>query len=334
MAVHLLPPVHASLSLRLLDCSSCALMHTLQQKQITVPSHSLAKFALDIATGSVVVGGATEVLVPFSLLKCVHDFFESTSADGKRRAAWDTLVIDDRLVILTSPRDVPHLIAEFPRYTNVCMCVPSGPLCSRMLFDQTPLEAFFSEHLTPAMTALSEVSPREYRCTAWLRSSLSCRFEGPYVPAGRVAETAARLLGGAHGGGCERVVYEEGVAGVTPRWVETAVAAAAACGVGAGRMFLAACRGGSAGDLVARAAAVGVGGAAVCAAPGPLFPHAGELLGPSDVLQLACGWNDVSGQLSAEELVSLEDSIEFSKTLATEWEAWLKRWGKEKKPSA
>ncbi|ORC88663.1 uncharacterized protein TM35_000163010 [Trypanosoma theileri] len=333
MVAHLLPPVHASLSLRLLDCSSCALIHTLQQKRITVPSQSLAQFALDILTGAVVVGGATEVLVPFSLLKYVHDFFKSTSADRQRREAWDTLAMDDRLVILTAPRDVPRLIAEFPRYTQVCMCVPTGPLCSRMLFDHTPLETFFSEHLTPAMTALSEASPREYRCTAWLRSSLSCRFEGPHVPAVRVAETAARLLGGAHGCCCERVVYEEGVAGVTPRAVETAVAAAAACGVGAGRMVLAVCRGGAAGDLVARAVGVGSGGAAVCAAPAPLFPHSEELMGPSDVLKLACGWNDVSGQLSDEELASLEDSIEYSTTLAMEWEAWLKRWGKETNPS-
>ncbi|KEG12495.1 hypothetical protein DQ04_01671120, partial [Trypanosoma grayi] len=209
MTTRLLPAVYTGLPLRLLDCSSCALYHALRQQQeeqghqqAPVTSSGVMSFVLDAITGAVVVGGATENLVPFPLLRKLHESFASVSQETPRWAAWNTLVADDRLVVLALPCEVPQLMQEFPQYKRLCMCVPSGPLVSRMLFQHKHLEAFYAEDLGPAMTALA--SAGGYSWTAWLRSSLTCRFEGLYVPAIRVAESAAHLLSA--DGGCERVV--------------------------------------------------------------------------------------------------------------------------------
>lgn len=318
----LLPPVCAALSLHLLDCSSCALFHALREKRLNVSSTAVAKFASDLLTGAVVVGGAAEVLVPFSLLRTLHDSPGSASAKAPWRAALDTLAKDDRVVVLAAPRDVPRLVERFSQYKKVCMCVPSGPLASRMLFEQSHLEAFYAEELNPAILALSMAEG--YRWTSWLRSSLTCRFEGLYVPPIRVAESAARLL--ASDTGCERVVFEEGVAGLTLRWLETVMKTTSSCGVPLGRVTLALCGNeGRDADLLSRAVDMGIGGLAVSTVPAPLFPHAESLIGVDDVVTFASGWNDVSGQMGAEELVSLEDCVDYCETVRAMWPSWLQR---------
>ncbi|RNE95916.1 uncharacterized protein Tco025E_09866 [Trypanosoma conorhini] len=320
MTTHLLPPPYTALPLRLLDCSSCALLPALRRPRLGVTSGAVARFAMDAITGAVVVGGATETLVPFALLRRLHESLLSAATETQRSAAWNMLAEGNQLVVLVEPCEVPQLMKQFPQYKKVCMCVPSGPLASRMLFQQKHLEEFYAEALTPAMVALS--STAGYSWTAWMRSSLTCRFEGLYVPSIRVAEGVAHLLGA--GGGCARVVLEEGVRGLTPRWLEIVMKTTSSCGVPPGRVVLALCRNeGSDGDLIARAIGMGVGGLAVSTVPAPLFPHAEELVGIDDVVAVAAGWNDVCGRLTAEELATLDDCVEYCGAMRA---AWDRRW--------
>ncbi|EAN91482.1 hypothetical protein C3747_43g243 [Trypanosoma cruzi] len=320
MAVHLLPRVCATLPLRLLDCSSCALLQALGQKPTSVTFSAAARFAVDAITGAVFVGGATETLVPFTLLQTLHESVLATSSEAQRRAAWEAVSGGNQLVVLVEPCDVPRLIKQFPQYKKVCMCVPSGPLASRMLFGQKHLEEFYAEDLTPAMAALSSVEG--YSWTAWLRSSLTCRFEGLYVPSIRVAESVAHLL--SSDGGCERVVLEEGIRGLTPRWLETVMKTTSSCGVPLERVTLALCRNEkNDGDLFSRAMGMGIGSLAASTVPAPLFAHTEELVGIDDVVTFATGWNDVCGGISAEELASLDDCIEYCGAMREEWD---RRW--------
>ncbi|RNF01172.1 hypothetical protein TraAM80_07171 [Trypanosoma rangeli] len=322
MTSHLLPPAYATLRLRLLDCSSCALLHALQPPRTGVLSSAVARFAMDVITGAVVVGGATEALVPFALLQSLHENLLSMTSETQRGAAWNTLVEGNQLVVLVEPCEVPLLIKQFPKYKKVCICVPSGPLASRMLFQKKHLDEFYVEELTPAMAALS--SAEDYSWTAWMRSSLTCRFEGLYVPSIRVAESVAHLL--ATDGGCARVVLEESIRGLTPRWLETVMKTISSCGVPLGRVALALCHNEkNDGDLISRAMGMGIGGLAVSTVPAPLFLHAEELVGIDDVVALATGWNDVCGSVCAEELASLDDCIEYSGAVREEWDRLWRR---------
>lgn len=333
MATHLIPTAAgAGLALRLLDCSACALMNSLSGWKVTLEGRrDIANFSLDIITGGMMIGGAAETLVPFRLLETLHQTFDAPYSGGtSHKAAWDAVPRYDQFVVLIAPCDVPQLIQKFPLYKKVCLCVPSGPLCSRMLFEKY-LEEFYAEEFNPALSALADMGG--YKCTAWLRSSLTCRYEGLYVPGVRVAEAAARLLscdilGEGGSCSCERVVFEEGIFGLTPRWLETVMKTAASCGVPMRCVMLALCRGesGNVGEnyVLSKAMEVGIDTIAVTAVPTPLFPGTEGFLGIDDVRTFVSGWNDAgNAAASLEEVELVDDCVEYCALVRKQWQSLM-----------
>jgi hypothetical protein len=73
---------------------------------------------------------------------------------------------------------------------------------------------------------LSSAADQPTEVIAWMRSGLTCRFEGSNVVAQRVGEECARLISL----GCERVILEESVAGLSALRLDVMVKSAAACG--------------------------------------------------------------------------------------------------------
>ncbi|CCD14110.1 unnamed protein product [Trypanosoma congolense IL3000] len=331
MTTSVIPAVGAGVPLRVLDCSLGAMAHALPRRWLTSDScQSVARFALDIITGGIIMAGATETLVPLSLVDALHNTYDdNTPGEGPQNEMWGSMEKYRQFIIFAAPRDVPKLIRRFPQYKKVCLCAPSGPLASRMLFGKY-FEEFYAEELNPALYTLADAG--DYKCTVWLRSSLTCRYEGLYVPPIRVAETAARLLScevpGASGScSCERVVLEEGVCGLTPRWLETAIKTASSCGIPINSIMLALCRGsvGSQSEnyLLSKVIRMGMVSVAASSVPAPVFPETDELLGIDDIHTFSLGWNDAyGGRVSAEELESTDDCVEYCAAVRERWLRW------------
>ncbi|KAG8339984.1 hypothetical protein TRVL_09188 [Trypanosoma vivax] len=322
-----------SCSMRLLECSSSALMSVLSpsfEHSSSAACGDVLKFFADLIFGALVFCKAEQLLVPFSALHSLaHLVDERFLCCGQPQRTFSDLLKSDRLVVLTKPRDVPQLIKLFPDFKNVCICVPSGPLSSRMLFDGKYLEEFYAEEFNPALSALADAGP--YSVTAWMRSALTCRYEGLYVPSVRVAETAAKLLsidiGGERGScRCNRVVLEEGVCGLTPRWLETVVKTVASCGVSISSSIGLAlcdrnCQEVDENYLLSKATGMGISCIAATAVPAPLFPRAERLISTDSVASFVSGWNDAAGAgvAAGDDLDWSEDCVEYCTAIRDRW---------------
>jgi hypothetical protein len=88
---------------------------------------------------------------------------------------------------------------------------------------------------------LLHCSPADVEVSAWLRSSLGCRYEGAHIQSLKVAEEVCRLLSL----GCHQVILEEGIAGATPRWLEVVLKTVFAIGGSAEQLGLSVSNNGS-----------------------------------------------------------------------------------------
>lgn len=329
--------------LSLLECTPCVVAHCARHRRLQrtqAPSPPLwtevtAEYAVDAAVGAVLLGGAAEVLVPASLVHFLEHPSRRVDTSGQRpTAAWDALLRDGRVVVLVGSRDVDELVERFPAYTKLCVPVPGGPLAAKMFFGVTET-AFFAEEVPRTVRRVERARAQGHNVQwrAWLRSSLTCLYEGTHVAPIRVAEHTASLI--KDEGGCSHVILEAGVEGLRPRWLETMVKTALSCGVPTATLALALCESPNAAVLLAKAVEMGVSQFATTSLSLPtesegspcdqprLFDGAQPLIGVDTAVTFAVGWSETSarGSITADEEALLQSSRDYVDALTDEWQS-------------
>ncbi|KAK7197430.1 hypothetical protein NESM_000691500 [Novymonas esmeraldas] len=303
---------------QMLECGPCALLYAMRQRGSPGWTLALADFAVDMVAGALTLAGATEVLVPASL---VH-FIESSRHQSEPWPwpAWDAALAAQRLVSLVSAQDVARFVrgsssssssssgGGYGRaYNSLCIPVPAGPLVAQLDFGM-PVEVFYGDRLPAVLDVVGGETRLRWR--AWVRSALTCAYEGSHVPPIRVAEYTSQLL--RQSGGCESVIWEAAVAGLTPRWLETAAKTALAVGVPPASVTLALPEEpGRTPHLLAKSVEVGIAAWASCAiADGAMYPHAAAAASPHSVQCFIVGWNEVSATARTSTLAADVDGDE------------------------
>ncbi|AYU80185.1 conserved hypothetical protein [Leishmania infantum JPCM5] len=300
MSSSMIPLSATAQRVKMLECGPCALRSAMRRADRESWTPPLADVAVDIVAGALTLTSANEVLVPASL---VH-YVESCRTEAKRTAsgaltqwpwpAWDVALKEQRLVTLVTAGDVARLVSSDcygGAYRTLCVPVPAGPLVAQLDFGIT-VDTFYAEVLPGVLDVVG--ADGRVRWRAWMRSALTCAYEGTHVPPIRVAEYTSQLL--RQTGGCESVMWEAAVTGLTPRWLETASKTALAVGVPSGLLALALPEeSGCTARLLAKSVEVGVTSWATCAvASSPLYPHTSPVASPQTVQLFTTGWNDVS----------------------------------------
>ncbi|KPA85539.1 hypothetical protein ABB37_01810 [Leptomonas pyrrhocoris] len=288
-----------------LECAPCALRHIMRRRGQTDWTPPLADFAVDIVAGALTLADATEVLVPSSL---VH-YMENQRVQRRRGVGddawpwpqWDAALHEHKLVTWTTAQDATRLLCSSygARYTNLCVPVPAGPLVSRMDFS-TPVDVFYSSTLPALLDAVSARQRgngdvhRRVRWRAWMRSALTCAYEGTYVPPIRMSDYTSQLL--RQDGGCAGVIWEAAVKGLTPRWLETATKTALAVGVASSALSLSLPEESSCtARLLAKSVEVGITSWTTCVlSDTALYAHADPLCTPQSLHVFTTGWNALS----------------------------------------
>ncbi|KAG5474594.1 hypothetical protein LSCM4_03767 [Leishmania orientalis] len=318
MSSSLMPLCATAQRVKMLECGPCAIGSAMRKVSREGWTQPLADFAVDIVIGALALTSATEVLVPASLVHYVESCrVVAAQASGSAPTqwpwpAWDVALAEQRLVTLVAARDVARLVnggCYGGAYRALCVPVPSGPLVAQLDFG-TPVDTFYAEVLPGVLDAVGASGHVRWR--AWMRSALTCAYEGTHVPPIRVAEYTSQLL--RQTGGCESVMWEAAVKGLTPRWLETACKTALAVGVPPGSLALALPEESSCtARLLAKSVEVGVTSWATCAVvDSPLYPHASPLTSPQSVQLFATGWNDASATASSSYAGDAVDTAEES----------------------
>ncbi|CCW68769.1 unnamed protein product [Phytomonas sp. Hart1] len=312
MTQSLIAPASATASL--LECGPVALWRWCSPRSIS-PTPRFIRFLLDYIMGSFLVAGAAEVLVPAGM---VHWMERNTATESQNE--WKVLTQDHRLVVLASCSEIGDILSRYPSYRAFCIPVPSGPLCSRLLF-RCPIEVYYGDSIKKvmdmfkSMDASSDVSWR-----AWMRSGLTCQFEGHYVPPIRVSEHAASLLSA--DGGCTQIILEEGTAGLTPRWLETSLKTALSCGIPTSCLSLALCDAVHSPKLMGKTLEVGVHHLCTSSLGQEfaLFDKSDALVSIDTASLLVSHLSEHNQvNLSTAELDQLRDSAAFVKSARKQW---------------
>eukprot|EP00796_Vickermania_ingenoplastis_P008643 gene8643-6072_t len=321
-----LPPVVQQQSLRILECAPCA-VDGWRRAQRRPWEEATAGASLDMAATALAVAGASQILLPASL---VH-YLEAEGLSPVLRGTWDTLKDCGRsvAVLLDSPtglRDWLRLNRRGggPVFRKVVVPVPGGPLCARVLFP----ELLSCAAAAPALRASFCPADQDVEWVAWMRSALSCRFEGGFPAAIRVGDLTAELLSeGGHGRPCSSVIWEEGIAGATsPRWVETMLKSASACGVPLHQLGASLCERSHTGATCwLKCVEAGLSLFATSSLPHPMFELTDNRMTLPRVQQLIEGYNDVASTTSnhhdaAADCTASERSRQWSLAMQATWD--------------
>ncbi|KAL7699374.1 hypothetical protein N2W54_007889 [Lotmaria passim] len=294
-----------------LECAPCALRRAMQLHGLPEWTPPLADFAVDIVTGALTLADATEVLVPSSLVQYVEaqryklaQQQEQGTSNGAvwPWSAWDAALREHRLVTWATVHDAARLLGSSygSRYDNLCVPVPAGPLVSRMDFG-VPIDVFYNSTLPTLLDAVyaRRQEGRRARWRAWMRAALTCAYEGTHVPPIRMSDYTSQLF--RQDGGCDSVIWEAAVKGLTPRWLETATKTALAVGMASSSLTLSLPEESSCtARLLSKSVEVGVTSWTTCALTDtPLYHHADPLCTPQSLRVFATGWNELSNPLSA-----------------------------------
>lgn len=324
MSSLLLPTSSAlSQSISILECGPCAVGQWLRTREAPWTPAS-ADFAADLTAAALLLGGAAEVLVPYSLVQFMEAERQQTQCrpeTAAMRSTWAAAVSTQKVAVLVGCTDGIQLLASplAEEYKRLCVAVPGGPLISKLSFRQT-IDSFYHNSLPSFIDAAVALNGVQWR--AWMRSSLTCQFEGSFVPPLRVMEDAAQLLQQCNN--CNGVMLEEGISGLTPRWLETAAKTAAGNGIPASSLGLAlhAERSDVVSRLLHKAVEVGVVSWASCSlANSPLFDHTGPMPSLADVQCFANGWNDAAMSLGPKEEEALVRCTAFVEAANEKWQS-------------
>lgn len=175
---------------------------------------------------------------------------------------------------------------------------------------------------------------------AWMRSALSCRFEGAFPSPIRLGDNTAAILtqdarmlssysDGSEGrigddGKCAGVIWEEGIGNsLSPRWMETILKSAVACGVPLSSVMLSFCRNSPTTPLAWMKAVEGsVSQFACCSLSLPLFPHTDPRITLPSLQNLIAGFNESSGiqkEINDSEVMSSMNAEYARGQFKTSW---------------
>jgi hypothetical protein len=298
-----------------LECGPCALYHAMQRRGHRSWTPPLADFAVDLVAGALTLADATEVLVPESLVRYVEEQRAQMSAHDRLGRntwpwpAWDAALHEQKLVTWVTAQSATSLLRSSfgAHYTNLCVPVPAGPLVAQIDFG-LPIDVFYRSTISDLLDVVSSCERQHVssssgssfsrrghvRWRAWMRSALTCAYEGTHVPPNRVSDYTSELL--RQDGGCEKVIWEAAVGGLTPRWLETAAKTAIAVGIHSSTLTLslpdeASCSA----RLLAKSVDVGITAWTTCALTGiSLHNRTNPLCTPQSVRVFTTGWNELS----------------------------------------
>lgn len=243
-------------SLRAVDCSPCAIEWFLLSKLFRW-NDKLAEVTMDIAISSILVAGVTNVMLPYSLI----EFLDENSSRSPH--LWNMLN-DHQKSITILLRDYKRLESFFSLnrrksslFDSVVIPVPSGPISTKLLFPNEKSLHYLYNVTIPrirlAVNGYIRSSGKTVELSAWMRSSLSCSFEGAFLPPIRISDCTRTVLTNrilnngraddnslgnfsvnvidevAFDGGAW-AIWEESVPNMlTPRWMETILKTSSAC---------------------------------------------------------------------------------------------------------
>lgn len=363
-----------------MECAPCAVAAWRQRngpisKGDVFWSSSIVDAVLDIAISSLLVSGAHEVLIPYSLMRyldhqdgysswlkhCRSICFDtgSKSTPNSILERWEALksCSSNVVVLLNSHRELEEFLcmnhkgpSQGITFQNVAIPVPSGPIACKVLFPGvSSINAFYATIL-PDICRMMRQHGMGVRWIAWMRASLSCRFEGDFISPIRLGDYTASLLRESSSASVEntvtydtenhsaasRVVWEESIANaLTSRWLETIMKTSVACGVPLSKVSLSLCNNSVAGSsFLAKAVEGSISNFTSCSIPHPLFEYADVRLTLPALQERIIGINEFSmsrgcglgldssywkeGQ-QQDEMVLLEKSNEWMQALHSTW---------------
>ena len=206
------------------------------KKLVTETTTDLASHIRDVLRASSCVVGA---VVPFSELHA------DGAAGGKFNLSRGTFAAPMHAVHVSQFHELPvlHQNSQLLGVDSFTFDAPAGEICARMIFNKAwdvaqaesaDIAAWVHEHAHQPKSGVPPIQQHMLKPIAILRSSLTCRYEGPYIPPVRTADETMRLLSL----GCDSVIWEEGACGLSARVLENFLKAAAACGVPLSRVWL------------------------------------------------------------------------------------------------
>ncbi|EPY29981.1 hypothetical protein AGDE_09672 [Angomonas deanei] len=309
----------AASSILLLECFPLSVASQLRKRKEDWTVDRV-KTTISGCSASVTAGGATKIFVPLSLVRRVADFKKEKQLDAPSLHMWDQLVGEGALRLCLSCAEVEEAATRFAEHKNLCFWVPGGPLVSNIEFKEK-FDTFYEYTFPHAMDVLQQARGESCSVNAWMCSALTCKYEGVYVPPIRVAETSAALLKRDYGP--TTVVWEQGIRGLTPRWLETCFKTALSCGVPLSHLAVALSADERHPILLHKSTEAGV--ASFCCSTLPCgFGAAHPLISSADVHSFVEGWNDCRGEdISEREMDHMETVKEFGALLEKEFDRCL-----------
>lgn len=366
-----------------MECTPCAVeawrrkwfSRRFKKEETSFWSPSLIDAVLDIAISSLLVSGADEVMIPYSLVHYVENSigtgspfrrpFTSTAGEGVSSQSiierWNVLKMcsENVLVLLNSHRELPEFLSTnracsaaihspLPVFQNVVIPVPSGPISCKLLFPELPSVNAFYASVLPHICQTIRDHGKGVQWMAWMRSALSCRFEGEFLSPIRLGDYTASLLQESPiasvsnstrdldvAAGASRVVWEESIANaLTPRWMETIMKTSVACGVPLNRISLSLCgESASCSTFLSKAIEGTISNFTTCSISYPLFTHADNRLALPTLQEHLLGINNFSAcrelglnglslhskHPQNDETTLLENSREWMLALNSKW---------------
>lgn len=341
----LVPSFLNQTSFKITESSACAIDYW-RLSTDTQWNRSLAETVLDVALSSVYVAGAKEAMLPASLLQYMMKNKDSLHSISLQRVWNNAKTVESILPVLVRRYDElePFLaanceVSSAPLFSKVVLPVPSGPISCKMLFKEEckGIDSFYTNQLPRIARTLEEAG---LSWSAWMRSALTCRFDGAFPSPIRVADYTAALLAD-----CDVAIWEEGTPdGLTPRWMETMLKTAASCGVPLPRLCLSMC-GETPNPLSAsnprsswmKGTEAGVHQYISCSIPHPLFQYSPIGQGLLELMELAVGVSEVDSTLLGDRcgqqkrppneieknMQLLEKARKWSKAVNTTWDLLL-----------
>lgn len=192
--------------IRLVDIAPCLLANSWAQQlglkhASQLSSHRSAQALSKLSVDSLRWSGASHI--------CVPSWLQVPTGEGPssfiQHVGGGTLTLHDK-------RRAVNVMIDYPL---TAVGADSFYGCSDLARVQSCQDELVHTLLSEPGDGIGHGGP-SVEITAWLRSALGCRYEGPDVQAIRVADEVSRLLSL----GCHRVILEEAMVGLTPRWLE------------------------------------------------------------------------------------------------------------------
>lgn len=332
-----------------------------------------ADIALDFALSSLMVGRADEVLIPLALVQ--HMELEDLACPSP--SSLFPLSFKERWKVLKSVKKgslsvlVPHLrdlkgfltlnrqcaVDGGAAFSKVYLPVPWSPISSQILFPEYGSIAHFYQTVVPQIQQLlcedarrstsGGVGGESVSWVAWMRSALSCRWEGSFSSPIRLGDCTAALLASgscephwvetyrpdqracgkeemAAQSGCEGVIWEEGIENaLTPRWLETILKTSSACGVPLSRVGLSLCNGSAAPMCWMKAVDASLSQFVTCSVPAPIFSSTDQRVSLLTLFRLVQGRNNCAEiQKAVEEDGSANHAQKIAEEVLQQCAAW------------